>query len=96
MTTYVNFLNHNFFFLFSCNSLLTSSLSKIDCQIVLNRVITGTYEPSSTTVLFHEPARHSNLAIRARRVRPRLGDDVRGREDQPLRMEQPSSLSRRL
>lgn len=60
---------------------------KLINQIALNYVITGTYQPPSTIVLFHEPARHSNLAIRAGRVRPRLGDDVRGREDQPLRME---------
>lgn len=60
---------------------------KLINQIALNYVITGTYQPPSTIVLFHEPARHSNLAIRAGRVRSRLGDDVRGREDQPLRME---------
>lgn len=60
---------------------------KLINQIALNYIITGTYQPPSTIVLFHEPARHSNLAIRVGRVRPRLGDDVRGREDQPLRME---------
>lgn len=85
MITYVNFLisilNHIFLFhvLFLSQKLIN--------QIVLNYIITGTYQPPSTIVLFHEPPRHSNLAIRARRVRPCLGDDVRGREDQPLRME---------